>query len=204
MSARRGPKADDGQYRTMAPERERGTDGDGAGGLRRRQRGVHRSGGTVGSRPERGGDRRQGHFLRHELVGIRQAELRHLPRAGPRVHRGPGHGSRAAGTPRRSEHGPNGVSNTPSLAYASFTPPFSLTNGPTGGFFRDGRASSLATQAELPFVTPFEMANQDAAQVVSRLETLPPRCKRSSRCTEGNPRRFASRASGHGSRARGL
>jgi cytochrome c peroxidase len=69
--------------------------------------------------------------------------------------------------------GPNmdqtGFRNAPSLVYASITPPFSLTNGPTGGFFRDGRASSLATQAEQPFVTPFEMANQDAAEVVGRL-----------------------------------
>jgi cytochrome c peroxidase len=62
-----------------------------------------------------------------------------------------------------------GFRNAPSLVYASFTPPFSLDDGPTGGFFRDGRASSLATQAEQPFVTPFEMANQDAAEVVSRL-----------------------------------
>ncbi len=62
-----------------------------------------------------------------------------------------------------------GFRNTPSLVYASFTPPFSLDDGPTGGFFRDGRASSLATQAEQPFVTPFEMANRDAAEVVSRL-----------------------------------
>ncbi len=73
--------------------------------------------------------------------------------------------------------GPNmdqtGFRNAPSLMYASFTPPFSLTNGPTGGFFRDGRASSLATQAEQPFVTPFEMANQDAAEVVSRLRNSP-------------------------------
>src|SRR6201999_4525966 len=30
-----------------------------------------------------------------------------------------------------------GFRNAPSLMYASFTPPFSLTNGPTGGFFRD-------------------------------------------------------------------
>jgi cytochrome c peroxidase len=70
--------------------------------------------------------------------------------------------------------GPNmdqtGFRNAPSLMYASFTPPFSLTNGPTGGFFRDGRASSLAAQAVQPFVTPFEMANQDAAEVVGRLE----------------------------------
>jgi len=66
-----------------------------------------------------------------------------------------------------------GFRNAPSLVYASFTPPFSLTNGPTGGFFRDGRASSLATQAEQPFVTPFEMANQDAAEVVGRLRNSP-------------------------------
>lgn len=70
--------------------------------------------------------------------------------------------------------GPNmdqtGFRNAPSLMYASFTPPFSLTDGPTGGFFRDGRASSLAAQAVQPFVTPFEMANQDAAEVVGRLE----------------------------------
>jgi cytochrome c peroxidase len=66
-----------------------------------------------------------------------------------------------------------GFRNAPSLVYASFTPPFSLTDGPTGGFFRDGRASSLATQAEQPFVTPFEMANQDAAEVVSRLRNSP-------------------------------
>jgi cytochrome c peroxidase len=70
--------------------------------------------------------------------------------------------------------GPNmdqtGFRNAPSLMYASFTPPFSLTNGPTGGFFRDGRASSLAAQAQQPFVTPFEMANKNAAEVVSRLQ----------------------------------
>src|SRR5579883_2634068 len=41
-----------------------------------------------------------------------------------------------------------GFRNTPSLMYASFTPPFSLKNGAVGGFFRDGRASSLATQAQ--------------------------------------------------------
>jgi len=70
--------------------------------------------------------------------------------------------------------GPNmdqpGFRNAPSLMYASFTPPFSLAGGPVGGFFRDGRASSLAQQAEQPFLTPFEMANQDAADVVTRLE----------------------------------
>jgi cytochrome c peroxidase len=63
-----------------------------------------------------------------------------------------------------------GFRNAPSLAYASFTPPFSISSGPTGGFFRDGRASSLATQAQQPFLTSFEMANQDAAEVVGRLQ----------------------------------
>ena len=63
-----------------------------------------------------------------------------------------------------------GFRNAPSLMYASYTPPFSMTGGPVGGFFRDGRASTLATQAQQPFVTAFEMANADAAEVVSRLE----------------------------------
>ena len=74
--------------------------------------------------------------------------------------------------------GPNmdlpGFRNTPSLMYAAFTPPFALEGGtPSGGFFRDGRASSLAVQAEQPFVTAFEMANADAAEVAARLEASP-------------------------------
>jgi cytochrome c peroxidase len=74
--------------------------------------------------------------------------------------------------------GPNmditGFRNAPSLMYASLTPAFFLDAGtPTGGFFRDGRASSLDQQAQLPFITPFEMANQDAAEVVSRLQSSP-------------------------------
>src|SRR5580698_5514503 len=64
-----------------------------------------------------------------------------------------------------------GFRNAPSLVYAFLTPGFFLDQGtPTGGFFRDGRASSLAVQAQQPFVTEFEMANQDAAEVVSRLQ----------------------------------
>ena len=65
-----------------------------------------------------------------------------------------------------------GLRNAPSLMYASFTPPFSIVDGSaSGGFFRDGRASSLAAQAAQPFVTSFEMANQNAAEVVARLQT---------------------------------
>jgi cytochrome c peroxidase len=67
-----------------------------------------------------------------------------------------------------------GFRNAPSLRYAALTPPFFLDHGtPTGGFFRDGRASSLAVQAQQPFVSEFEMANQDAAEVVSRLRASP-------------------------------
>lgn len=67
-----------------------------------------------------------------------------------------------------------GFRNAPSLMYASFTPEFFLDEGtPTGGFFRDGRTSSLAVQAQQPFVTGFEMANASAAEVVARLQLSP-------------------------------
>ncbi|HEY1492255.1 MAG TPA: cytochrome c peroxidase [Steroidobacteraceae bacterium] len=60
----------------------------------------------------------------------------------------------------------------PSLVYAAVTPAFDDA-GQTGGFFRDGRASSLAEQARQPLVTEFEMANADAAEVVARLQASP-------------------------------
>jgi cytochrome c peroxidase len=75
--------------------------------------------------------------------------------------------------------GPNmdlpGLRNTPTLMYVSFTPTFhvQVDGTPVGGFFRDGRARSLADQARLPFITPFEMANANSAEVLSRLKTRP-------------------------------
>ncbi len=68
-----------------------------------------------------------------------------------------------------------GFRNTPSLMYASYTPAFFFDGdgSPNGGFFRDGRAATLEEQAQLPFITPFEMANADAAAVVDRLKTRP-------------------------------
>src|SRR5215472_4122767 len=63
-----------------------------------------------------------------------------------------------------------GFRNTPSLLYVALTPAFFLDDGtPTGGFFRDGRVSSLAVQAQQPFVTEFEMANANAVEVLGRL-----------------------------------
>ena len=68
-----------------------------------------------------------------------------------------------------------GFRNAPSLMYASFVPAFYFDSdgGPNGGFFRDGRAATLADQAILPFITPFEMANPDAASVIERLKGRP-------------------------------
>ncbi len=67
-----------------------------------------------------------------------------------------------------------GFRNAPSLMYLSFTPAFALVGGtPTGGFFRDGRASSLAIQAQQPFLGGFEMANRDEAEVLERLRARP-------------------------------
>ncbi len=75
--------------------------------------------------------------------------------------------------------GPNmdlpGFRNTPSLMYASFIPTFFFDGdgNPNGGFFRDGRAATLADQAVDPFTTSFEMANADAAAVIEKLKARP-------------------------------
>ena len=67
-----------------------------------------------------------------------------------------------------------GFRNAPSLVYAHLTPAFFLDDDtPTGGFFRDGRASSLEVQAQQPFITEFEMANRNAAEVITRLQASP-------------------------------
>ena len=71
-----------------------------------------------------------------------------------------------------------GVRAVPSLRYKEFTPGYAdlLDNadgfsppGPGGGFAWDGRADSLAEQAKIPLLSPFEMANASAADVVVRL-----------------------------------
>jgi len=86
---------------------------------------------------------------------------------------GPDHGSPVAlGGPGMNLPG---FRNTPSLMYASYTPEFYYDSdgNPNGGFFRDGRAATLAIQATQPFTTPFEMANADAAAVIAKLKTRP-------------------------------
>ena len=68
-----------------------------------------------------------------------------------------------------------GFRNAPSLMYASYAPTFYFDSAgnPNGGFFRDGRAATLADQAVEPLMTSFEMANADAAAVIARLQTRP-------------------------------
>jgi cytochrome c peroxidase len=68
-----------------------------------------------------------------------------------------------------------GFRNSPSLMYASFTPTFYFDSdgNPNGGFFRDGRAATLVDQGSQPFITAFEMANDNAAAVIEKLKQRP-------------------------------
>ncbi|OUJ03092.1 hypothetical protein HK14_03525 [Acetobacter cibinongensis] len=70
---------------------------------------------------------------------------------------------------------------TPSLKYLQAVPQFtehffdsedeadeSIDNGPTGGLTWDGRANTLAEQAAIPLLAPFEMGNKTQAEVVAK------------------------------------
>lgn len=69
-----------------------------------------------------------------------------------------------------------GSRNSPTWAYAAFSPPLHLdpeTGNWTGGQFWDGRADTLAEQAEGPFVNPLEMNAPDKASVVAAVRAAP-------------------------------
>ena len=70
-----------------------------------------------------------------------------------------------------AKHDVPGFRATPSLRYLHFTPGFSIDaeGKANGGFTWDGRAASLARQAERPFLAPHEMANQSKTDVVAKL-----------------------------------
>ncbi|HEY2685036.1 MAG TPA: cytochrome c peroxidase [Steroidobacteraceae bacterium] len=93
--------------------------------------------------------------------------------AGDPSSHGPDHGSPVP------LGGPNmdlsGFRNSPSLMYASYTPTFYFDSdgSPNGGFFRDGRAATLADQGSQPFITAFEMANPSAEAVIDKLKLRP-------------------------------
>jgi len=64
-----------------------------------------------------------------------------------------------------------GTRQTPAIRYLVLAGAFRFDaeGTPTGGFFWDGRAASLADQAAGPFLNPVEMANDSKAEVVARL-----------------------------------
>ena len=68
-----------------------------------------------------------------------------------------------------------GRRSAPSINYLSFNTAFffDAEGTPTGGFFWDGRATSLQDQAGEPFLNPVEMANASKADVVSKLSQAP-------------------------------
>ncbi|HTA92141.1 MAG TPA: cytochrome c peroxidase [Polyangiaceae bacterium] len=75
-----------------------------------------------------------------------------------------------------------GTRAAPSLRYKEFTPAYAdlLDNpdgisapGPGGGFTWDGRTNTLAEQAKLPLLSPVEMANENAADVASKVLAAP-------------------------------
>lgn len=68
-----------------------------------------------------------------------------------------------------------GGRNAPGIRYlaANRSFHFEADGTPTGGFFWDGRATSLQDQARGPFLNPVEMANASVAEVVQRLVRAP-------------------------------
>jgi len=60
---------------------------------------------------------------------------------------------------------------SPSIRYLSYNTAFQFDSEgtPTGGFFWDGRATSLQDQAGKPFLNPVEMANASEAEVVAKV-----------------------------------
>ncbi len=64
-----------------------------------------------------------------------------------------------------------GFRAAPSLRYLASTPAFGFDKEGTaiGGFDRDGRARTLAEQAQRPFLAPHEMANAGKDDVIARL-----------------------------------
>ena len=80
------------------------------------------------------------------------------------------------GGPAMSSPGTRAV---PSLRYKDFTPPYAdlapnpdgiSAPGPGGGFTWDGRADTLAAQAQIPLLAPNEMANASPADVANKLQ----------------------------------
>jgi len=68
-----------------------------------------------------------------------------------------------------------GNRNTPSIAYASFSPPYKYDTVegnivPVGGQFLDGRADNLKHQVIGPFLNPLEMGNKLPDDVINKIK----------------------------------
>lgn len=74
-------------------------------------------------------------------------------------------------SPGGPELADRGLRNSPSIRYASLTPAFHFEadSTPVGGFFRDGRAASLADQAHRPFFDAREMAIPNVESLAEKL-----------------------------------
>jgi cytochrome c peroxidase len=87
----------------------------------------------------------------------------------------PAHGHAQSDTLSVQRGGPDGATAgfraAPTLRYLSTAVAFAFARDgtPTGGFDRDGRASTLAEQAKVPFLAPHEMANASPADVIGKL-----------------------------------
>jgi cytochrome c peroxidase len=71
-----------------------------------------------------------------------------------------------------------GIRNVMQNSYSSFNPPFSFRVigsdvDPIGGLFWDGRANTLAQQAQMPLLSEKEMNNKDAASVIAKIASRP-------------------------------
>jgi len=120
---------------------------------------------------------RQAAVLRQGAVGVRPGRVLDLPRPRSRLRPAP---TTLAIQLAGAQGASPGLRRLPSLRYKEFTPGYAdlLDNsdgvsppGPGGGFTWDGRADSLAEQARIPLLSPFEMANATPAEVVARLRS---------------------------------
>jgi cytochrome c peroxidase len=82
-----------------------------------------------------------------------------------------GHAGRPGGKDTVDDQGGRG---SPSIRYLKFNASFRFANDgtPMGGFFWDGRATSLKDQAGGPFLNPAEMANDSVEDVVRKLAAI--------------------------------
>jgi cytochrome c peroxidase len=83
----------------------------------------------------------------------------------------------ATGVPLAADKTTLGLRNTPSAAYARFTPAFTMTPGATpiarGGHFLDGRAESLEEQAGMPLFAAGEMNLGSVGELAVRILDAP-------------------------------